>query len=297
MPLVVPNDDSAERVHPEGVATPRPGQFTTELPEADETPGVPAATSRRTHEATTRDVQDEPSPSERSMMWIWPAVLIVVIAVSGQLFGPLGVLLSGVGLTSTIVLFASRRVEGFPRKWLLPIIVAVSLLVTAAILAAQYGLLTNRPVGASSTIFTRGVPSAEQLRETPSPGIAVQGIKLDDQNLRGARLPGASAPGASLEDTILEDARLAGADLRGANLRGARLSGADLRGVDFTGADLRGAVLTNTCLRGADLTGAVTNDLDATGAAVEGAVVSESQTSAAKAWPTSASPVPGACPR
>lgn len=223
--------------------------------------------------------------SERSL-WIWPVILIIGMAVVGQIAGPLGVLAAGVSLAGAPLLFTGARSRSFPRRWLVPVYLSVCLLIIGAIVAAESGVLGNRPVGASTSILLRG---------NLSPGADVAGIKLDGENLRDKDLRGITAPGASMEKTILEDAKLAGADLRGANLRGARLDDADLRGVNFAGADLTDAVLTDTCLRGANFTGAVMKDVNANGAAVENTVVTPEQTGTTKDWPNSAQNVPGAC--
>jgi hypothetical protein len=253
------------------------------------TAGTPTASN------TPAQREEKLTAGER-WMWSWPILVIAAMALFSQLYGVLGVIASGVVVTTGLVLFTGSRAHSVPRRWLLPTALTACVLAGAVVVAGQFGFISDKPVGASSSTRSRDLPSADELRNTPSPGASLVGVSLDEQNLRGARLQGASAPGASLVKAILEDAKLAGADLRGANLQGARLSGADMRGVNLTGADLRGALLTNTCLRGANLTGALMQDLDASGAAVEDAVVPAVQVSTAKVWPTSTSAVPTACP-
>ncbi len=84
----------------------------------------------------------------------------------------------------------------------------------------------------------------------------------------GCRIaPRTTCRNARLDGLILENVDLRGADLRNSSfaagvLRGADLRGADLRGVDFRGADLSGADLRGADLRGANLSFAATVGAD-----------------------------------
>ncbi|GLY51213.1 pentapeptide repeat-containing protein [Lentzea sp. NBRC 102530] len=275
-----------------------PAQYAGTPPDA----ARPTEVRQRQRPPAPAPVAEAPTKPEKKVsglerwMWAWPILVITSMAFFSQLAGVLGMVTAGVIVIAGLALFTSARNDGVPQQWLLPLALVACVLVGAAVIAGQFGLLSDKPAGALSSTRARDLPSAESLRTSPAPGASLVGIDLHEQNLRGARLHGASAAGASFEKAVLEDAKLAGADLRGANLQGARLSGADLRGVDFTGADLRNAVLTNTCLRGANFTGAAMNGLDASGAAVEDVVVPTGGIGTAKVWPTSASVVPTACP-
>jgi len=226
-----------------------PADADSDLGEIDETtqwhaaaapgwqPGQPAANTEPGRPMATR--------TRDRLLWLWPVVVIGMMALLGHLLGPFGVLLAGVGATGTLALFIGAGWVG--RAFLLAVGTAVCLLLTGIYLGYSYGLISGRPARAE----------ASHLR----------------------------APGAAMVQATLDSAKLRGADLRGADLRGANLHAADLRGANLAGADLRGTDLTDACLKGTNLTGATLDDADADDADVENAIVTADQTAKAKNWP------------
>ena len=96
-------------------------------------------------------------------------------------------------------------------------------------------------------------PDEADCEAPPSPGVnwgncLLQGSRLDNADLRGAKLRNAQLGSSALRGANLEGADLAYTDLSLARMRGARLVGADL-----TGANLRNADLQAANLQGADL--------------------------------------------
>jgi hypothetical protein len=88
-------------------------------------------------------------------------------------------------------------------------------------------------------------------------GIRLENADLRRSNLRAADLKGAHASGANMEFANLQFANLRDSDLRHVVLSNANLQDVDLVGADLTGADLNGAVLDRADLRNADLSGIV----------------------------------------
>src|SRR6202011_6247204 len=92
-------------------------------------------------------------------------------------------------------------------------------------------------------------------------GQSLEGIYLDDSDLREADLSGADlywalACGARFDNAILRRANLAGATLKKSSFRSADLSGAYLSFDNLGGSStLEGADLIDALLTGANLTG------------------------------------------
>ena len=157
---------------------------------------------------------------------------------------------------------------------------------------SEWGMHRERPVrrrpcgypcveGEAFCIFHSGsdrdwIAAMEEIEHAAADGAHFQearleGMKLGDPNLTGARLYGARLGRADLSIANLTEAELCGADLSGANLflvefsdaslGLADMSGANLRAAIFGGeADLKRAVLTHTHLAEAEFSPRV--DLD-----------------------------------
>lgn len=70
------------------------------------TPGALGADEELPASAGAPAERERPGPRVRDrLLWVWPVVLIVALAVLGQYFGSFGVLLAGTGVTGVIVLF------------------------------------------------------------------------------------------------------------------------------------------------------------------------------------------------
>jgi hypothetical protein len=90
----------------------------------------------------------------------------------------------------------------------------------------------------------------------------LEGVRLENGELRrsvmaGADLKGADLSHANLDSSYLHSTNLRQANLTGANFHDVNLSGGDLTGADLSGADLQGAILDQADLTDADLAGIV----------------------------------------
>ncbi|MFD0585186.1 pentapeptide repeat-containing protein [Dactylosporangium darangshiense] len=164
-------------------------------------------------------------------LWAWPAAMIIVVAVIGQVLGTVGAACAAALVLSTAVFMVGFRTFGSSgRVWLV-------------LLPLSVGLLAVVVLASSSVPMFR-----ESGRATPGlRGVKVTQAMADRTSLRGADLSGADLTGLDLRRNSL-----AGAIVKGASLRRARLDGISLRGADLSGADLR-----ETCLQGTDFSGAV----------------------------------------
>jgi hypothetical protein len=235
-------------------------------------PPMPHAGVRSPATASGAEPVEPPRVLDRAL-WAWPVLLIGLMAVGGQLFGTVGILVAGLGTTGAVLLATGIGV--FDRRVNIAVGAVLSLMLVAVIFLNNVGLFSGRVAS----------PSAEQLRSGANQGMVLTGIALNGMDLTGARLNGVAAPGMKLGDTIFAEAHLAGADFRGADLAGGHLHRADLRGANLSGANLRGADLTGACMEGVNLSGAVLDQVKVDGADVTGAVVGPDVAAHVVGWP------------
>lgn len=183
-----------------------------------------------------------PSPLTRRVVsvWVWPMVLIVVVAVAGEFLGAVGAA-AAAAVVFGIALFVIGVWWLGPqqRAWVLIVALGIALVGTVGL------------VGTAVPFTRTGDAGRSELR----------GAKLSQRDIASWDLRGADLSGAELEGLDLRRESLAGAVVRGASLRGSRLEGVSLRGADLSGADLREA-----CLRGADFAGAIVAGVQIEGA-------------------------------
>jgi hypothetical protein len=112
-------------------------------------------------------------------------------------------------------------------------------------------------LGACTT--TAAAPEADDVYDgcRIAPRTTCRDARLDGLVLENVDLRGADLRGTSFAAAILRGADLRGADLRGADFRGADLGGADLRGADLRGANLSFAATVGADLRDAKTAGVV----------------------------------------
>lgn len=115
---------------------------------------------------------------------------------------------------------------------------------------------------------------------------SLEGIDLNEKNLRGADLNGHNLKGANLTKASMRGADLSGCNLENANLQGAGLLLADLRDTNLHNANLTGANLEGAALKYANLCGANFSDARLFGAALSGSLYDE-QTQ----WPKGFNPI------
>ncbi|WP_239164705.1 pentapeptide repeat-containing protein [Actinoplanes palleronii] len=218
-------------------------------------------------------------PSDRrwfdGVLWLWPLVVLGLLALASQLFGAFGVTAAGIAAVATIVMVVGGATFERPTK---VAVLAVSTgLIGVAFVGWQMKVLPDEPVrtaAAVASVRPSATPSSPaelvaMLNSGWGAGADLRSADLTGQSITNAALDGAHASGITLIRAILDGGSLAGADLSGAKMAGVQLRGADLRGAVLAGADLPKGILTDACLAGANLTGA-----DLTGANLTGAVVS-----------------------
>ncbi|MCP9948714.1 pentapeptide repeat-containing protein [Actinomadura madurae] len=208
----------------------------------------------------------EPAGGWKAMLWIWPAIVITIIASAGGLFGAQAALLVGGEVVAIIVFVAAHQLFG-ARLWL-----ATGLAIVIASFVALAGLQQVRPDGwlASATKATAGPP-----KSSPSPAVDLHGQTIRPDQVAALRF----------RATNLSGTRLNGLDLRGKDFDGASARGASFRGSRLEGASFRGADLREACLRGARLEGVDLSGADLAGANVEGATISTESRQTASQWP------------
>jgi len=228
------------------------------------TAGTPATT---TAESGTPD-GSPPSPRRRDqLLWLWPALSLLLIAVAGQIWQTNGALLAGLLAGSTLVLLMGSDVlHGWPG-------LAIAVATTAAMMAVVVGHLAGLD-GLARTWTPVGQPEAGHRP------LDLRGHRVTDAEIRGKNLRGALLSGSVLDELDLTGVSLIGADARGASFRDANLERADLRGADLSGSDLR-----RTCLYRTDLSGARLDGANAQEADVSSAIVSKNTTARAASWP------------
>lgn len=180
-------------------------------------------------------------PGRLAVVWLGPAVAIVLVGVTGQLFGILGAVLATGAACATLFFSVAEASDALSRRRAVVLTLVVLLLVMA--MFAWQGALSW-----SAGLFSarRDQTDRRGSRITPVEvgklrGALLSGADLKGLDLRRQSLAGASAPGATFENADLTEASLRGADLRGADLRGACLVHTDLTGADLAGARVEGA--------------------------------------------------------
>lgn len=116
---------------------------------------------------------------------------------------------------------------------------------------------------------------------------SMEGLRLANTDLRGARMRNAKLAGGDFRGSQLGGADLAYTDLVGANLSGAQMSqaalvGANLRNADLSAANLNGTNLAYAILQGVDLTGADLIGSDLSNADLKGATITFAKIADAK---------------
>ena len=107
---------------------------------------------------------------------------------------------------------------------------------------------------------------------------SMEGVRLVNTDLRGARMRNAKLAGGDLRGSQLGGADLAYTNMVGINLSGAQMSqaalvGANLRNADLSSTNLNGANLAYAIFQGADLTGADLTGADLSNADLKGATI------------------------
>jgi hypothetical protein len=204
------------------------------------------------------------------LLWLWPAVTLVIVAGAGSIWGLLGVIIGTTVTVATLALFVGDIILG-PRLQL-GIAIVAALFVAATLVARQQDAAF---FSAKSPVPNRTVPAP-----LPTPVLDLRGKRVTLSELRGKSLRGALLDGANLDGLDLYGMNLAGIIAPGATFRSAILDRANLAGADLQGADLSGS-----CLHGANLTGANLAGVNAAGADVTDVRVSLSAIKGAAVWP------------
>lgn len=199
-----------------------------------------------------------------SIGWV-PVAAIAVLAVLGEVAGPLTVLRATVaailatGAATSVLCWRHRPLT----LWLsLTVAVAVAGSGVLGLQITQVQAAVNgyvrpdlaRPVGPLNR--PDQTLTMKDLRDQP-----LRGANLAGSTLRDVWLPDAHLEGIDLREAVLKNAQLPQARMRGAQLAGADLRGADLRLAFLAGADLTGADLRDACLRRAILDGTTLNSI------------------------------------
>jgi hypothetical protein len=184
----------------------------------------------------------------RSSLWLWPPLVIGLVAAAGQFFGSLGAIAVTVQVIGTLAFVTSSRLFG-SRNW--PVFGFVGL--TTVTVMIVIGLTRAGPFTPSDGVHNRldlhgRTFTAKSIRHLDFRGALLQGANFHGLDLRGKNFNGANLSGADLSRT-----RLDGAEMRGVDMRGANFSWSCLRAVNLTGADLHGANMTSTDTAGATL--------------------------------------------
>ena len=172
------------------------------MPEPAEDPLQPE-TSPDTRDSTSDRTSDEVA---LAFPWIWPAAVLLVIAMGGWWLGPTG----AVGVISTVVILIAVIVGRLVRS------PALAGLTWGVVLAAGIAIL---------------LPN-------------LSAMQLDDSDGASSRASNPTMIGVDLSGADLRGSDLSGVSFRGADLSFVCFAGAILDGVDFSGADLAGADLS-----------------------------------------------------
>lgn len=201
-------------------------------------------------------------------LWVWPAVVIALVAVLGVLFGSdIALIIAGQVLAITVFAVA-KQLGG--NQWLAAVI---ALLVSGVLVLAGMAQLGQ---GFTFAPF-RGITGASGSTRTESPANGdLRNRDLTQQDVRSIDFRRVDLAGANLD----------GLDLRGRNFDGVDASGTSFRGSDLSGASLRGTILSGACLRGAHLQGADLTGADVSSADIAGATVPPGAAKAAGSWPS-----------
>jgi hypothetical protein len=234
----------------------------------------PASTGDAGVHATTQSPPAYPKaerPRRRDqLLWLWPAVALVIVAGAGSIWGLLGVIIGAAVTVATLALFVGDVI-------LSP---GIRLGITVAAVLAVAATLVARQQDAAFFAAKSPAPGRTAAASAPAPVLDLRGKRVTLAELQGKSLRGALLGGANLDGLDLYGLNLAGIVAPGATFRSAILDRADL-----AGADLQGAVLADSCLHGANLTGANLDGVNAAGADVTDVRVSRLAIKQAAVWP------------
>lgn len=189
-------------------------------------------------------------PRRRWALWAWPAIVITLIALAGQLFGAVGaIVIAGQTVATLLFIAGDQLLDRRPRNWLAISAVGAGTVVVLLLLwqshapslrhGGEHAAPPKGPVDLRGKVVTPRDLSGVVLR-----GALLGGADMDTLDLTHHDLTGVSAPGVSLRASDLQRVHLRGADLRGADLGGACLRYADVAGANLAGANVAGADLT-----------------------------------------------------
>jgi hypothetical protein len=191
-----------------------------------------------------------PLPRRRWALWLWPAIVITLIALAGHLFGVVGaIVIAGQTVATLLFVAGDQLLDRRARSWLAVSAVGVGTIVVLLLLwqshtpslrrGAEHAAPSKGPVDLRGKVVT-----SRGLRDVVLRGALLDGAVMEKLDLTHHDLTGVSAPGISLQESDLQQVHLQGADLRGADLAGACLRNADVAGANLTGANVTGADLT-----------------------------------------------------
>jgi hypothetical protein len=232
--------------------------------------GVGDSNLRGAINSPDKDARVERPRRRDQLLWLWPAVALIIVAGAGSIWGLVGVIIGAAVTVATLALFVGDVI-------LRP---GIRLGITVAAVLAVAATLVARQQDAAFCAAKSPAPSPAVAASAPAPVLDLRGRRVTLAELQGKSLRGALLGGANLDGLDLYGLNLAGILAPGATFRDAILDRADL-----AGADLQGAVLAGSCLHGANLTGANLDGVNAAGADVTDVRVSRSAIKQAAVWP------------
>nr|WP_206681321.1 pentapeptide repeat-containing protein [Actinomadura sp. J1-007] len=156
----------------------------------------------------------EQTSRARWPLWMWPPVVIGLVAAAGQFFGPLAALVVATQTLGTLGIAAGYNLLERP-KWPLVALVVFAL----ATVTITVGLLR---------VERRGLPPIFMSKAQAGKPADLRGRRVTQKDVRALEFRGA---------------RLSGADLNGLDLRGKSFNGAEAVGVNFSRTRLDGVEL------------------------------------------------------